>query len=120
MKNNKSTSNKANKSTPKKEKTIYVAASKKETQKNPNKVVYKGSRYDNTSEPVLSETDKQKIRQDPYVYLVEESLKAKHVQLPLYVVVLLVLVWVFIFFCIMQFVLTNWRYPTNTAMVEKW
>lgn len=100
----------------KEEKVVFVAAptvTKPKTttsEDTSNKVVYKGSNITTNPDGSLTQSEKEKIRKDPYVYLLQEAKRPKTVKIPWYILLLIILIWLFILFCIMQFIITTYRY----------
>jgi len=75
-----------------------------------NKVVYKGSNITTNPDGSLTQAEKEKVRKDPYVYLLEEAKRPKKLKIPWYILLLLLLIWLFILFCIVQFIITTYRF----------
>jgi hypothetical protein len=92
-------------------KIVYVAA-KTNDNSTPKKNIDdpKKIKYIKKSESTLSQKQKQLIRKDPYVYLYQESKKDKKIILPWYIKYLFILIWIFIFFCVGQFIIVTFSY----------
>ena len=102
-------------------KIVYVAA-KTNDNSTPKKNIDdpKKIKYIKKPESQLSQKQKQLIRKDPYVYLYQESKKDKKIILPWYIKYLFILIWIFIIFCVMQFIIVTFQYKTMRQWWKKY
>ena len=99
------------------DKVVYVAAKTNydsSGKKNVNDS--KKIKYIKKSESDLSQKQKQLIRKDPYVYLYQQSKKDKKIILPWYIKYLFILIWIFLIFCVGQFIIVTFQYK----MMREW
>jgi hypothetical protein len=91
----------------------YVAASNKPMTN--NKVVYQ--KKPDIPLQNLSQHQKQMIRKDPYIYLIEKLHEPKKIVWPFYIKFFFVIIMIFFFFCIIQTIIVFLRYK---VMIQWW
>lgn len=102
-------------------KIVYVAAKTNDNStENKSMDDHNKIKYIKKPESQLSQKQKQLIRKDPYVYLYQESKKDKKIILPWYIKYLFILIWIFIVFCVGQFIIVTFQYKTMRQWWKKY